>query len=381
MIIRPLSLKPNVFTLFIYCYLIFFTPRIYPAVIQFLNDTFFQNPAELSLVNQMRLMSGDLYVAPSLRFTGTSYGQTGSVGSRAQDNLPYLLGGYRLTKRFVIGVNITPSGYGHIRWPSNSIVTNVSTNTQVLYYRSGLQSSYQFTDKLAFGVGLNLQHNKLLELDYVVPGLGQQINKVNDLNFTADVGVFYKFNSRTSLTAAIYSPVNATGLGTSTLNNAISDNLTLNITEAAVAFVGLQHNITDKWFLGEKIYWSGWSLQKNINLFHATTGSTITPTNWKDVWSFQLGTRYVTTEKTALLGSAIYETNADPTITNNIGYPLAPLLSFSGGLDVTLHKKLSTQIIYGYGFFLPNSLIETPKSRGSIAGNFQSLLMQFTYRS
>lgn len=373
-------LKSFFLTLF-FISLILIGQNTYSAVDQFLNDTFFQNPAELSQVNQVRLMVGNLFISPSLRFTGISHGETGNAASVAQDNLPYLLGGYRLTKRFVMGINITPSGYAHVEWPLHSVVANASTTTKLLYYRTGIQSSYQFTDNLAIGLGFNLEHNKNLELDFVVPGMGNQINKVSDLNASVDLGVFYKINKRDSLTAAVYTPVKAIGVGTSTLNTTTVNSTTLPITQAAVAFVGLQHNLTNKWFLGEKVYWSGWSLQKNINFVNTTTGSFIVPTNWRDTWSFQLGTRYATTERITLLGSAIYETNASPTNTNSIGYPLAPVISFSTGLDLTLQKKLTAQVIYGYGLFLPNAVINNAKSNGSISGNFQGVVMQLTYKS
>lgn len=88
-------------------------------------------------------------------------------------------------------------------------------------------------------------------------------------------------------------------------------------------YVGLQHLLNDKWSLGEKIYWSGWSIQKNLYFKNTATRSFIVPTNWKDVWSYQITTRYAITEKMALLGSVIYETNPNPTPTNSIGYPLA----------------------------------------------------------
>lgn len=352
----------------------------YSAVSQSLNDTFFRNPAELNLINQMQLRAGNLVVAPSLKFTGTSTGGTGSVTSKVTDNLPYLSGDYRVSERFVLGINIVPSGYGHLEWPLDSIVSSVTTTTKLLYYRAGIQSSYQLTKDLAIGIGLNCQINKNDELDFVVPNRGNEINKVSGLNPSGDIGLFYKINAKNFFTTAVYTWVNAMGSGTSTLNKVVSRSFRLGITEASVAYIGLQHVLSDKWLVSEKIYWSGWAIQKRINFQNTTRGSFVIPTYWKDVWSYEVATRYTTTEKIALLGAFIYETNPNSTSTNNIGYPLASTMFISGGLDINLFKQFSTQLLYGYGMFIPKAKIFTAESLGIISAHTQAALLQFTYK-
>ncbi len=337
-----------------------FVEKTFSAVDQSLNDLFYQNPAELTLINQVQWVAGDLFVEPKLTFTGSAPGGVGSATSKVNNNLPYLLGSYRLSKRFVLGINITPTGYGHTEWPIDSIVSTVSTKTNVLYYRSGIQFGYQLTDKLSVGAGLNLEIIHLEEVDFLIPNLGNQVNKASGYNYTLDIGLFYKINPRHSITAAAYTPVNMVGSGTSTLNTTVSRSYHLGVTEASVVYIGLQHVLSDRWSMVEKIYWSGWSIQKNLHFENTTTGSFIVPTNWIDVWSYQMATRYATTERIALLGSVIYETNPNPTVTNSIGYPLAASTFISVGLDINLVKKLSTQLLYGYGMFTPKAKINNP---------------------
>ena len=196
-----------------------------------------------------------------------------------------------MNERFVFGLNVTPSSYGHLNWPIDSIVSNATTLTKVIYYRVGAQSSYQFTSNLALGIGLNLEYNKQLELNYVIPGMGNQINKISALNPDADIGLFYKINPKHALTAAIYTPVNTFGDGTSTLGTTKVNDFSLTVSQASVAYVGFQHTLNDRWFLEEKLYWSGWGIQKNIVFLNTTTGSSTTPSNWKNVWSLQISTR------------------------------------------------------------------------------------------
>jgi len=149
--------------------LIFYGQNTYAAVDQILSDNFFLNPAELSLIKKGQLSIGNLFVSPKLKFTGTTPLGSRSTTSKTNNSLPYLLAAYRLSDRFVMGLTATPSAYGHIQWPINSLLREISTTTKLLYYRVGAQSTYQFTDKLSLGVGLNLEYNKLAELDFVIP--------------------------------------------------------------------------------------------------------------------------------------------------------------------------------------------------------------------
>lgn len=240
--------------------LFFFQQKSYSAVDQLLNANFFPNPAELSLINNAQLIAGNVFIVPTLNFTGTTSLGSGKVKSHVNNSLPYLLTAYRVSDKFVLGINIAPSAYGQIDWPDNSFIVESSTLTRLFYYRIGAQTSYQFTDKLALGFGINLHYNKLAELDWVVPNMGNQINKIKGFTHSFDAGLFYKINSHTNFTMAAYTPVNTFGHGTSSLGATTVNNFSMNIIESAVAFIGLQHVITDKWYLEEKIYWSGWSI-------------------------------------------------------------------------------------------------------------------------
>ena len=355
--------------------------KAYGSATQILSDTFYQNPAELSLVNKSQIIAGNVFIAPSFKFQGNSFEANGSTKSNVTDYLPYMLGAYRVNEAIVIEVNITPSGYGHLNWPVDSFVSQSSTLTKLLYYRFGFQSSYQITENLAVGMGFNIEDNGQYQLNFVVPGQGNQVNSVTGLNYTGDFGLYYKIDPKNYLTVAGYTQVDTYGHGTSSAHGVVNTNLSLNITEAPVVYIGIEHFINDLWFIEGKVYWSGWHIQNNINFTNTTTGTYVVPTNWKDVWSFQATTRYAIRERLALLGSIIYETNPVPLATNAIGYPLAASGSLSGGVDIALRKDLSIQAIYSYGAFLPNSPINNANSVGTINAHFQAVVLQLIYKT
>lgn len=353
----------------------------YAAVYQMLNDYFYQNPAELNLIKENQLILGNVLVIPSMEFNGETPLGKGTASSKVNNSLPYILTAHRFTDKWVAGFNVTPSAYGHINWGDDSIVSNSSTVTNMLYYQLGLQSGYQFNENITLGVGFNVEYNKFAELNFMTPPLGNQVNKIkNGVNYVGDVGVYYKINPRNYVTSAVYTQVSTYGHGFSTLGPIVSNDFSLNILQALIAYVGLQHTIREKLFLEEKIYFSNWTIGKNVDFINSATGSFSTPANWGDAWSFQISARYTLTEKLGVLGSGIYETNPVPIATNQIGYPVSSAGALSIGLDFLLIKDLSAQFMYSYGAFLPNAVISNTTGNGVVSANTQSYAVQLAYK-
>jgi long-chain fatty acid transport protein len=360
---------------------LFFQNNAYAAVYQILSDYFYQNPAELSQTNETQLILGNVFAIPSMEFNGQTPLSSGTASSKVNNSLPYVLTAHRFTDKWVVGFNVTPSAYGHINWGDDSIVSNSSTVTNMLYYQFGLQSGYQFNQNLTLGVGFNVEYNKFAELNYMTPPLGNQVNKIeNGVNYVGDFGVYYKINAHNYLTAAIYTQVSTYGNGISTLGPIASNDFSLNILQPPIAYIGLQHTPNEKLFLEEKVYFSGWHIVKNIDFINSATGSFSAPANWRDTWSFQASARYALTENWAVLGSGIYETNAVPAVTNQIGYPVSSSGSLTIGFDAQIMKEISAQIMYSYGGFIPDAIIANTTANGIVSANTQSFVIQLIYK-
>lgn len=375
-------LTPNInSTILGFCGL-FFQNSAYAAVYQILSDYFYQNPAELSQIHETQLILGNIFAIPSMEFNGQTPLGSGTANSTVNNSLPYVLTAHRFTEKWVVGFNVTPSAYGHINWGDDSIISNSSTVTNMLYYQFGLQSGYQFNEKLTLGAGFNVEYNKFAELNYMTPPLGNQVNKIqNGVNYVGDFGFYYRLNAVNYLTAAVYTQVSIYGHGISTLGPIISNDFSLNILQAPIAYIGMQHLPNERLFLEEKVYYSGWHIVKNIDFINSATGTFSTSANWHDTWSFQASARYSLTEKLAVLGSGIYETNAVPTFTNQIGYPVSASGSLTAGIDILLMKESSAQVMYSYGGFIPDAIIANTTANGTVSANTQSFVIQLIYKN
>lgn len=360
---------------------LFFQNSSHAAVYQILSDYFYQNPAELSQIHETQLILGNVFAIPSMEFNGQTLLGSGTANSKVNNSLPYVLTAHRFTDKWVVGFNVTPSAYGHIDWGDDSIVSNSSTVTDMLYYQFGLQSGYQFNENVTLGAGFNVEYNKFAALNYMTLPLGNQVNKIeNGVNYVGDFGVYYKINAHNYLTAAIYTQVSTYGHGSSTLGSIASNDFSLNILQPPIAYIGLQQTSNDKLFLEEKVYFSGWHIVKNIDFINSATGSFSTPAHWRDTWSFQASARYVLTENWAVLGSGMYETNAVPAAANQIGYPVSASGSLTIGFDAQIMKEISAQFMYSYGGFIPDAIITSTTANGTVSANTQSFVVQLIYK-
>ena len=118
-----------------------------------------------------------------------------------------------------------------------------------------------------------------------------------------------------------------------------------------------------------------------MDFINSATGNISNPANWRDTWSFQVSARYGITEKWAILSSGLYESNASPIATNQIGYPVSSTASLTAGLDILLTKIFSAQVMYGYGAFIPKAVIANATGNGTVSANFQSVVVQFIYKT
>lgn len=373
-----LNLLLNLLLINIFC---FINSTAYGAAGQILNSIFFPNPAELSQTQQSKITGGTILIQPKLTFKGNYAGQDGQATSEVQNILPYALLDYRWNDKLVTRLNFTPSTYGHIEWPVDSIVSQGGTTTELIFYRFGLQVGYQFDDALSLGAGLNIEYNRNADLNFTIPNLGHQINNASDYNLVPDIGLFYKINNKNFITAAVYTGVDTfSDFGSSFIGNQRVDNYQFLILDAPVAYIGAQQLLSSQWFLEEKIYWSGWSIVNNVEFKNTVTGNYNFPVHWGDAFSYQIFSHYALQEKLGLLGSITYETNPVPQSTNQIGYPVSSTLGLLAGFDYALDQHWQIQLLYSYATFTPDAIIDNNSGNGKVSAQFQMGSVQLSYK-
>lgn len=360
--------------------LLFFIGKVLASGGQLLNSTFYPNPAEVSKIKTFEFIGGNLFFLPNLSYTGTSYGKTGSAKSSVYDPIPYMYVNYRLSDKWVVGVNMLPSVYGDLRWPADSIVANASVITNVLYYRSGVLTSYQITPDLALGIGFNLERN-YLEVAFMDPYLGFERNKSAGYHFVTDVGITYKFTSKDRISFAYYTPVRYYARGVSRAGTLVNYNYATTNTDAAVSFVNLNHIVNEWWNVSSAVYFSKWDIKRRIVFYNSVSGDAILPAHWRNVWSFLLINQYIISDKTSFTWQVLYETNpANRASYNYVGFPLSSALGFSANFEFKIYKDFYVKVIGSYSTFAPNARINNSHNNGSISANIYTGALEGAYR-
>jgi long-subunit fatty acid transport protein len=151
-----------------------------------------------------------------------------------------------------------------------------------------------------------------------------------------------------------------------------------------VATISILHEFNKMWFLKARLWWSNWSVSKQVLLTNSAIGNVVAPLNWQDTWSVDGLLKHTLNDKLSLFGQLVYDTNPVPAARNVIVYPSGPPNTGTGtallGFELNLTKQLSVQVVYGYSMFLPNKiLISQPSVNGYVTLGQNTCVVNFKY--
>ena len=139
----------------------------------------FTNPASLNSIKKAEFIMGGLIINSRFHFTGTAAGVRGSTTSRTEDYLPYGRVAMRFSPKWVGSFDITQPYFTDIQYPRNSVVKFFATETFIRDTNFSPKVSYQATERLALGAGLDFNNLYNGQLNFVVPPLGVMTNKAD----------------------------------------------------------------------------------------------------------------------------------------------------------------------------------------------------------
>lgn len=296
-------------------------------------STIFYNPAGMSRLEGNQLVVAGNMIRPSAKFNGTATGiplqaagtgAGGDAGSWALVPNVYFSTEVNPKMRVGLGIN-SPFGLqsqydanwmGRFQGVKSSIKT-VNLNPAV---------SYQFSDMLSFGAGLNYQRidgqlSSVTNYSAAANGaLGANLSGLSmltgsDSAWGYNFGAMYNYTPQARIGVAYRSRIKYNLGGTvnfanrpAALNAALPDQtITLALTMPDSFSVSGFHQVSDKWDFMADATWTGWSVFQQLNVLKANGASLSTPTpeNWKDTWRVSAGASYhYSSEWTARAGVA-----------------------------------------------------------------------------
>jgi long-chain fatty acid transport protein len=217
---------------------------------------------------------------------------------------------------------------------------------------------YRVTDKFFVGASVPVMYSEL-DMDVAVPNPLSPVQgpdgKINldgdDVKVAGTLSFLYEFTERTRLGGRATSKFDFDYDGNISSELLGEVGVETNLTMAAVARVGLSHDLNDSWSLHATWGWDNWSELKDVFISTNTRGATL-PRNWDDTYHYALGADYRLDKRWTLRAGVAYDTNPVDEKDRTADMPLDEQFRYAAGFDYVRDSgmKISGSVVYAdYG--------------------------------
>ncbi len=376
----------------------------------------YSNPAELTfLVQKTQVILGDEYFAPSpnIIFNGSVFVPdpspmhhnvvtTGTTENTDFTTYPYGRVAQRLSKQWVVGLDVTKPFDSSIIYPNNSVARYAVTNSGMKSVDVAPNVAYQFSgklSKLAIGAGWDAMYYTVT-LDSKYPslptpttpfGTGSDLsinNHATNWGYGWHAGAIYHLFQTTILGFSYFSAItqNFTNGTSSFTGFPTSDQLNLSLPLPATSNFSILQFLNKEWSMVFKVHYSQWDTLQQVTL-HDISGpapSYLINLHYKNTWRFDVGTRYDLSPKFTVGALFAYDQTPTNDADRILGLPGVNQTILGCSMGYKFTKKLEIEAQYGHMFSVkapinyvdPNTGITT-NGNVNISGNAVGLLLTF----
>ncbi len=359
--------------------------------------TVFKNPAGMSRLAGAEFEGGVQALYGSVSFSPDANSST-RLGTDGGDNaIGWLPGGslfvtLPLGEKWRVGLG-TLSYFGLAQDYGYDWVGRYYVQKSALLGMSVMPAvSYQATDWLAIGAGLNAMYGHLdteMAVNNSLGPDGQMTLKDGTWGFGANVGVMIKASDRTRFGLTYLSPVDLdfkdtpsfTGLGPAL--GAILANpreLDLGVTVPQSVMVSAYHDLNERWALMADFGWQNWHQFGNVQAGVEAGGTTTLKLNYQDTWHGALGAQYRASQKCTLSAGAAFDSSAVDSANRTVTLPMGQTWRFGAGVQYQLGPALSVDL--GETFMWAGNMSVDQGSdlslRGRVSGAYQDAWFSVT---
>jgi long-chain fatty acid transport protein len=343
----------------------------------------YSNPATLNQVDTLELQTNGILIDSMHEYSGTDGPLSGTATSQTYTFYPYGRIAIRIDPKLVVGVDITHLTFFDIEFPEDAFVRFSATDTILKDVNIAPQFSYQLTDKLALGAGLNFDRVYESEISFDAPPNGELINQSSGWAHGWDVGLSYKLLPKTTVNLSYFSEIVSHPSGISTWGPFTNDAFRFDsVPIPAVFILDVRQKFNDQLSGFVVVRYQLWHIFKSLILENTALGRTeLIPTNYNNTWVGLTGLNYKINDKWSTLGGVEYDSNPVSTTYRYIGGPAYSARSAFIGLEHNFTKSFKARILYTYVYTKPP--IERDTVRGPVIGDErivnQIVDLTFTY--
>jgi long-chain fatty acid transport protein len=245
--------------------------------------------------------------------------------------------------------------------------------------------SYQATDWLSIGVGLNAMYGYLnteLAVNRLAADDGQMALKDRTWGFGADVGVLIRASERTRFGVTYLSPVRldfsatpsfSTGLGI------VSSKLDLGMTVPQSVMVSAYHELTEQWAVMADFGWQNWSQFGYVQAGVESGGTTTLNLQYQDTYHGAIGAQFKGWDKWTLSGGIAFESSAVDDANRTVTLPMGENWRFGLGAQYQVSEAVDIGVAYMF-MWAGNMSVDQGTDlslRGRVSGSFDDAWFSF----
>lgn len=217
--------------------------------------------------------------------------------------------------------------------------------------------SYRVTDKFSVGAAVPVMYSEL-DMDVAIPNAlnpeGPE-GKVNldgdDLKVAGSLSFLYEFSENTRLGGRATSKFDFNYDGSISADLLGQVGVETDLTMAAIARVGLSHDINQQWSVHTTWGWDNWSEMDDIFISTNVGGATL-PRNWEDTYHYAVGADYRLDQQWTLRAGVAYDTDPVDAKDRTADMPLDEQYRYAVGFDYKRKSgmRISGSLVYAdYG--------------------------------
>ncbi len=324
-------------------------------------DAFF-NHAAMSKLKRSEILVSASVIAPNIEFDversgiANGNGDGGNAAGPAPGGSVFYA--HPLNDRWVVGISgvaLTGSALDYDDdWAGRYQVQDVS----IIVIGAVPAVSYRVTDKLSVGAAVPVMYSKL-DMDIAVPnensplqGPDGQVNlDGDDVQVAGSLSFLYEFSDHTRLGGRATSKFDFKYDGDISADLLGQVGVETNLTMAAIARVGLSHDLNQQWSLHATWGWDNWSELKDVFISTNTGGASL-PRNWQDTYHYAVGADYRLDRHWTLRAGMAYDTDPVDAKDRTADMPIDEQYRYAAGFDYLRESgmRISGSVVYAdYG--------------------------------
>lgn len=316
-------------------------------------STLFKNPAGMSRLDGAQLQSGLQALYGSVSFTSDA-GTSPLLGTDNGGNAIGWLPGASLFvvapigEKFRVGLG-TLSYFGLASDYNDNWVGRYYVQESALVGMTLMPSaSYQITDWLSIGAGLNAMYGYLDTQIAVNTGIGSPDGQMslNDKTwgFGANVGLLFQLSEKTRIGVTYLSALDLDFADTPAITGAAIANvpqLNLGMTVPQSVMLSAYHALNDQWALMADVGWQDWSEFGYVQAGVENLATTTVNLRYQDTWHGAIGAQYRASEKWLLSGGVAFDSSAVTSENRTVTLPMGQAWRFGLGAQYQVSESVN----------------------------------------